>query len=149
MSAQEALPDDALVIVAIAVSRVEALVMASMLRSAGIIVHIDGDQHASVEIISLALGGHRLRVPAWQWSDASSVIREAGLQGTWRFCESTRQAILRLIAAYAGPFLAMIGWGIITDRMPVWTAVFVPLTVAGIPVNPQGPTDFFLAPESD
>ena len=53
----DGMPQDAMVIVAALVSRVEALVIASMLEAAGIQVCVGASGHASIEIISLGLGG--------------------------------------------------------------------------------------------
>ena len=68
--------DDAMVVVAALVSRVEALVTASMLEAAGIMVHVGGAWHASVKVNSLALGGHRLWIPASQHEAASAILLE-------------------------------------------------------------------------
>lgn len=123
--------------------------MASMLRSAGIIVHIDGDQHASVEVITLALGGHRLLVPTWQWDEASGVIREAELPGNWQFCYGLRRAILRFLASYLGAWLVMIVPAILLKAYPASVLLQMPLLVLGVPVNPQGPPQFFLSRPAD
>ena len=53
-------------LLAIIVSRSEALVVVSMLNAAGIIVDVGALQHASVSINPLALGHYRLMVPGWQ-----------------------------------------------------------------------------------
>lgn len=70
--------DQGLATIAILVSRVEALCLADMLRVEGILVHVGGDAHASVQVISLALGGHRIMVPVSQYAHASDLIREVG-----------------------------------------------------------------------
>lgn len=69
---------DAMVTVAIVVSRVEAAVLLSVLDAEGILAFAGGFHHASVEVNSLALGGHRIWVPEWQWAEASAILREAG-----------------------------------------------------------------------
>ncbi|ANU06751.1 putative signal transducing protein [Paraurantiacibacter namhicola] len=141
-----------MVTVAIAVSRVQAVVMASMLRSAGIMVHIHGDHHASAEAISLALGGHRLMVPAWQWEAASAVIREAELPGSWEFCSGPAKALWRFVGVYFGAELAIGLLGVLTvpglpaGNLLAGMLVNVPATVLAARGSPQGPAEFFLAP---
>src|SRR5687768_6433451 len=99
---------DAMVVIAIVVSRIEALVLVSVLEAAGILAVAGGVHHASVEVNSLALGGHRIWVPASQWAEASAVLREAGADRDRQFSTGLRRAVLRLVAVW----LALYGTGI-------------------------------------
>jgi hypothetical protein len=142
-------PADAMVTVAALVSRVEALVVASMLEAAGIQVMVGGAWHASVEVNSLALGGHRLWVPASQHEAASAVLR--GVQGTepWEFSYGLQRAVLR----FAGTWVALSAawallWSWLGQASLVW-AMAAPLSVLTIPVNPQGRGDYYLTAARD
>lgn len=97
----EGASDDAMIVVAALVSRVEALVVATMLEAAGILVHVGGAAHASVEVNSLALGGHRLWVPAWQHRAASEILLEVLDDEEWGYCCSLRRAVLRVLALWS------------------------------------------------
>lgn len=108
------LPDDAMVTIAALVSRVKALVLASMLEAAGILVHVDGAAHASVSVNSLALGGHRLRVPASQHEAASTLLVEVLGKEPWTFSYGLQRAVVRFVGAWAALWTAcaLTMWGL-------------------------------------
>lgn len=139
--------DGHLALLAIAVSRVEAAVLASMLEANGVAVHIDGFWHASVAVNSLALGGHRIYVSAADHAAASGLLHEVGAEERWSFNFDARRAVVKLLASLVGIFGATIGFGIVAGGLPLWSLMQVPLVVLGVPVNPQGRPDFFLSPK--
>ena len=104
-------PMDAMVTLAALVSRSEALVVASMLEAAGVQVFVGGAGHASVEVNSLALGGHRLWVPAAQHLHASRVLREVLGEEEWGFSYGLRRAVLRVCR----------GWGAVLTLAGIYT----------------------------
>lgn len=136
---------DAMVVIAIVVSRVEAAILVSMLEAEGILVLAGGIHHASVEVNSLALGGHRIWVPASQYELASSVLREAGADRDWQFSKGLQRAVLRFLALWIALYGSVIGLGITAGAMSAWAMLWVPLSGLAVPVNPQGRGDFFLA----
>jgi len=138
--------DDAMVIIAIVVSRVEALVLVSVLEAAGILVAAGGVHHASVEVNSLALGGHRLWVPAAQWAEASAILREAGADRDQEFCPGVRRAVLRFLALWLGIYGATAALVAPASDYPLSLLASIPFA-AIVPVNPQGRGDFYLLPE--
>ena len=133
------------------VSRSEALVVASMLDAAGIIVHVGGEHHASVEMISTALGGYRVTVPAWQHGDASSILLATFADGQFRFSAGLQTAVIRLILVWLGSLLFMGAVTCALARMPPPKELlfFLPLSVVGLPVNPQGTSEYHLSSTSD
>ncbi|MCR2834462.1 hypothetical protein [Parerythrobacter lacustris] len=139
--------DDCLALVAIVVSRVEAAVLVSMIEANGIHVHIGGFWHASVEVNSLALGGHRLYVAAGEHAAASELLREAGVEASWSFSYGARRAVLRFLALPLSIAGLTIGAGIAAGALPFWVLLQVPFAVLGVPVNPQGRPDYFLSPK--
>jgi hypothetical protein len=139
--------DDAMVVIAIVVSRVEALVLVSVLEAEGIIAVAGGVHHASVEVNSLALGGHRIAVPASQWAEASAILREAGSDRDAAFCTGLQRAVLRFLGIWFcvyGGVAALVALG---SAFPLWVIASIPLAMA-VPVNPQGRGDFYLAAET-
>jgi hypothetical protein len=134
---------DAMVAIAILVSRVEALCLASMLEAAGVHVVIGGDRHASVEVISLALG-HRIWVPASQAAVASAVIRESKHIEGWRPSIGLRWAVLRFVSGYTALCGAMFAWGITIGAFPLVILLSLLLVPFTVPVNPQGRGDYYL-----
>ena len=137
---------DKILPIAIIVSRSEALVIASMLDAAGIIVHVGGEYHASVQVNSIALGGYRLGVPAWQHADASQILSETFANGVYNFSIGLQAAVIRLMLAVVGSAFFVIGatWLISGIRPPAELMAF-PLAVISIPVNPQGTSDYYLS----
>ena len=134
-----------MVIVAALVSRVEALVVASMLEAAGVSVFIGGSQHVSVQINSVALGGHRLMVSAGQHKLASDLLLEVLGEKEWEFCLGLRRAIIKLMVLWIAPYLLMItGTGVWLGEIPVIQLLLSPLAALSLPVNPQGRGDFYL-----
>ena len=135
---------DAMVAIAILVSRVEALAVAGMLEAAGIHVFASGINHASVEVNSLALGGHRIFVPASQAGAASAILRESGHCEAWQFSNGLRRAVLRFIGVWTGVNGALLGFGVAVGAFPAPALLTLPLYAVSIPVNPQGRGDYFL-----
>jgi len=139
--------EDAMVVIAIVVSRVEALVLTSALDACGILTIAGGVHHASVEVNSLALGGHRISVPAAQWQEASAILREIGADRDWQFSEGLRRAALRFLALWVGLSGAATALAVGAGAFPSWALAGIPLAALGVPVNPQGRGDFYLAAE--
>jgi len=139
-------PPSDLVLLAVLVSRVEATVLASMLEAAGIHVYVSGWHHASVEVNSLALGGHRLMVPASQYQEASDVIREARGERDWDFSHGLSRAVLKFLALWTGINATTIAVFILSAGLPASYILAALLAVFTVPVNPQGRGDFYLAP---
>lgn len=137
------------VTVAILTSRVEALCVADMLNAEGIAVHIGGYHHATTEVIPVALGGFRLWVPAVQHAQASDLIRETGLMSNWSISKGLQKAAGRFVGFWLGVYLLLFGWGVALAGAPTFMLGYVPLSVLGIPVSPQGRGDYFLAPQGD
>lgn len=131
-------------------SRNEALVIASALEHAGVTVWIDGVHHASVDPISVALDGHRLRVFAGQWEEASAIVREMGLPEGEVVFRGQRLAMQKLLFAYIGSHFFFLVPGIIAGVQAPLVLLPMLLSVLGIPVDPRGSNDWFLAaPESE
>ena len=138
-----------MVIVAAFVSRVEALVVASMLQAAGIDVCVGAAAHTGVAVNSLALGGHRLWIPATQHCAASQVILEVLGTDEWGFSYGLQKAVLRLMAFWVIPFTAMGVVGVWSGALPVSALLLAPLSGITVPVNPQGRGDFYLVAAED
>jgi hypothetical protein len=139
--------DDAMAVIAIVVSRVEALVLVSALEASGILTVAGGVHHASVEVNSLALGGHRIPVPVAQWQEASAVLREIGADRDWQFSEGLRRAVSRFLALWVGLYGAAMALTVAAGVFPAWALAGIPLAALTVPVNPQGRGDFYLADE--
>lgn len=137
--------DDAMVTVAALVSRVEALVVASMLEAGGILVCVGGLGHASVEINSLALGGHRIWVPASQHRAASALLREVLGEEEWGFSPGLRRAVLRVLALWAVPVISTYALAVWVGLMGAAGLALAPLSILSLPVQPQGRGDYYLA----
>jgi hypothetical protein len=136
--------DDALVVLAIVISRAEALVIASMLEAAGIFVWVGGEHHASVDPISVTLGGHRLRVPVWQHEAASAIVFEVGLPGLPVAYKGGQLAVGRLLAVFLGlqSFLAIPA--AVAGVMPWSALLWIGSSALSVPVDPRGSPDWFL-----
>ena len=139
--------DDAMVVIAIVVSRVEALVLVSVLEAEGVLAVAGGVHHASVEVNSLALGGHRISVPASQWAEASAILRESGASWDWGFNDGLRRAVLRFLGVWLCLYGGVAALTALASPIPLWVIGSVPLAMV-VPVNPQGRGDFYLAPET-
>lgn len=139
--------DDAMIVVAALVSRVEALVTASMLEAAGILVHVGGACHAGVEVNSLALGGHRLWIPASQHEEASAVLLEVLGDDEWSFSFGLRWAVLRMMALWGALSLAMAFGGVWVGVVTLPETLLAPLAALWLPANPQGRGDYYLCGE--
>ena len=133
-----------LVVVAIVMSRVEAIVVSSLLDAAGVTVHAGGLHHASVEVNSLALGGHRLWVPETQHELASAILIEVFGQSNWHFSFGLRRAVLRFLGLWGGIHAVIFGVSAFAGLLPVYEVFLVPIVSLAVPVNPQAPPEFFL-----
>ncbi len=142
------LPDDAMVTVAALVSRVEALVVASMLEAGGILVHVGGAAHASVQVNTAALGGHRIWIPASQHLVASELLLEVLGDEEWAFSRGLQRAVLRFAGAWAGfcTASAVLFWSL--GQISLLWVLAAPLNFLTVPVNPQGRGDFYLHDEA-
>ncbi|HVR90055.1 MAG TPA: hypothetical protein VHG29_03030 [Novosphingobium sp.] len=137
-----------MVVLAALVSRIEALVVASMLEAAGVLVHIGGAGHASVEINSVALGGHRLWVPASQHLAASEILLEVLDDEEWSFSFGLRKAVLRVVGVWVATYSAMILAAVTMGAFPVSALLLAPFGALAFPVNPQGRGDYYLHPSA-
>jgi hypothetical protein len=134
-----------LVTIAIAVSRVEAVVVASMLEGYGIPVHIGGDAQGSTEYNSLALGGYRLWVSEVDWPAASDILRQSAASAPDSIVTGPRRAIFRFWAATAGACAVFALPAIASFGSLAAGILLSPLLMLVVPVNPQGRADYYLA----
>lgn len=137
---------DAMVIVAALVSRVEALVVASMLEAGGIDVTIGAAGHTSVEFNSIALGGHRLWVPATQHLAASNLLLEVLRKEEWSFCFGLQRVILRMAALWGAIGVLTVAVGVWLGTLSPLLLIVAPLNFLTLPTNPQARGDYYLAP---
>lgn len=138
-----------LITIGISVSRVEAVVVASMLDGYGIPVHIGAGAQGSTEYNSLALGGYRLWVSEADWPAASDILRQSAASAPDSTSTAPRRAIYRfwaaMIAAHAVFVLpAFAVFGTLAAEL-----LLAPLSMLIVPVNPQGRADYFLAPPAE
>lgn len=136
-----------LVHLATVTSRVEALLIASALEHEGIPVWTDAAQHASVDPISVALGGHRLRIPRSEWHAASALVRELGLPERDIVYRGQQRSVLRFVALYCGTQLLLGIPAFLLGLLPALWLASVPLSALGIPVDPRGRNEFHLVSE--
>lgn len=130
--------------IAIINSRSETMVVASLLDAAGILVHIGGYNHASVSIYPLALGGFRLTVPAFQHAQASAVILDTPGLGEFSYSYGLRRAVVKFLLLWVGIIFFLAIPRILYDPEFWHPSLAIPLSVLGIPVNPQGRSEYFL-----
>lgn len=142
------LPDDAMVLLAALISRTEALVVSSMLGAAGILVSTGGIHHASVEVNSLALGGHRLWVPARQHTEASEILLEVLGDDEWSFSKGLQRAVLKFLGFYTAVWLGVIALASAGTGVSASYLLWAPLSALAVRVNPQGRGDYFLADDA-
>ena len=138
--------ESSLALLAIFVSRFEASTVASMLRGYGLHVIVDGEAHASVEYISLALGGHRLLVMPEDYEVASEILRQCGVEDDDWVPNKPTRALVWLVSTLAGLYSLIAGVGIVLGSSPILTLISLPLAVYAVPVDPKGRPDYFLAP---
>jgi hypothetical protein len=135
-----------LVTISIAVSRVEAVVVASMLEGYGIPVHIGADAQGSTEYNSLALGGYRLRVSEADWPAASDILRQSAAIAPDSIGTGPRKALVRFLLAWFGAHAAAVIAALPVIGVPPVAIALMPFAMMIVPVNPQGRADYFLAP---
>ena len=138
---------DAMVVLAIVVSRPEALVVASMLEAGGVCVRIGGEYYASDDLFSVTLGGYRLWVPTSQYGHASALVREVGLCDFAVSSDGARKSVLALVLAWVGAHVFFVVPALIAGWITLIMATMFPLSVLGLPVDPRGKPDFFLMAE--
>ena len=138
--------NDAMVPIAILLGRGEALSVAAMLDAAGIIVHVGGEYYASVSPDIFAIGGFRLTVPAWQHGDASAVIAAMLAEPGPPPSTQPRRAVGRLVMAMMGSVLLFVSpYALAFGIKAMIPVLLTPTFMLGIPVNPPGRGDYFLA----
>lgn len=136
---------DQMVPIAVIYSRSEAAVIASMLEAAGMLVHIGGYNHASVQINPIALGGFRLTVPEFQHSDASRIIMENPGFGKVNFSYGLQRAVIKFLIFW----LCIIALPIsitayLHEKGSLSDLVWASISVLVVPVNPQGNSEYYL-----
>ena len=134
-----------LVVLAIFVSRFEAQIVASMLRGYGIEAFVDGEHHASVEYISLALGGHRLRIFAEDYEDASALVVASGLLQYRGEPEGRPKRLLGFLGVVALLNAAAIIPAVLAGAASLASLLWIPLAPFTVPFEPRGRPDYFLA----
>lgn len=137
-----------MVLLAALVSRVEALVVGSMLEAAGILVDVGATHHASASVNSLALGGHRLWVPDFQYLEASEILLEVLGEEEWGFSRGLQRAVFRVAGFWALCYAAFLALASSAGLVTIFEIVEAPFAVLSVPVNPQGRGDYFLHPEA-
>ena len=141
---EEVEPQDAMITLAALVSRVEALVVASMLEANGIPVFVGGAGHASVEVNSLALGGHRLWISVSHHRIASELLLEVRGDDEWSFSYGLRRSVLRVIGTIAAVYVSVTAFLFSQGLVPLIAITVAPLGILSLPVNPQGRGDYYL-----
>lgn len=137
---------DAMVPIAHILGRGEALTVAAMLDAAGIIVHVGGEYHTSVSANIIAIGGFRLTVPAWQHGDAAAVVAEMLAAPEPPPSYQPRRAVGRLVAAMTGSVMLFVSpYALAFGIKAILPVLLAPIFMLGIPVNPQGRADYYLA----
>ena len=137
--------NDSMVLIAIFVSRFEAIEIASMLRGYGLLVSLDGEAHAATEYISLALGGHRLRVANADYETASDILRQCGVEHSDRKEIRPTSALKWLVGVVASVYATLFGTAVIAGAAPLYTLVYIPFAVYSFPIDPKGRPDYFLS----
>lgn len=135
-----------LVTISIAVSRAEAVVVASMLEGYGIPVHIGADRQGSTEYWSHALGGYRLWISEDDHETASELIRQSGALEDIPRRKWPRRPLIRFLLGWMGLKTAVLlasslGTGL-TPPLHIFAAIT--LETLTVSVNPQGKADYFL-----
>lgn len=138
-----------LITIAITVSRVEAVVVASMLEGYGIPVHIGGYAQGSLEYNSLALGGYRLRVSEGDWATASDILRQSAASAPDSLVTGPRRALFRFWAAVVAVHAMFVVPALAAFGSAAAVLLLSPLNMLIVPVNPQGRADYFLAPPAE
>tara|TARA_B100000678_G_C18098019_1_gene457556 strand:+ start:76 stop:513 length:438 start_codon:yes stop_codon:yes gene_type:complete len=140
--------DSSMVLLAIFVSRFEASIIAEMLRGYCLHVNIDAEAHGSVEYISLAFGGHRLRVFREDYRVASDILRQAGVGEEISELPGPSRALVWLVGTLGCLYSVLLGSAVITGSAPIAALLYIPLGVYSLPVDPKGRSDYFLADDS-
>ncbi len=141
--------DSNMALIAVFVSRFEAIQIASMLRGYGIRAWVDGEAHAATEYISMALGGHRLTVFRGDHSCASEILRQAGALENETDPFGPRLALILLVAGVAAWTSVMIASFIAMAQLSLAWVLAIPLSLYSVPVEPKGRADYFLTEARD
>lgn len=138
---------DRMIPIAIIYSRSEAMVVSSLLDSAGILAHIGGYNHASVSMCQLALGGFKLTVPEFQYAEACRLISATPGFGEDVFSKALQQAVVKMMVFWTLIFGLPMSYVIVMegDGSSPLSILLAPLAALTIPVNPQGNGEYFLA----
>ncbi|MBD59530.1 MAG: hypothetical protein CL808_05345 [Citromicrobium sp.] len=137
--------ESSMVLLAIFVSRFEAVAVAAMLRGYGLHVSLDGEAHASVQYVSLALGGHRMRVMRDDYEVASEILRQAGVDDRAFEPQGPSRPLVWLVGLLAGVYAITLLPAVIAGAMPLTSLLYIPLGIYSVPVDPKGRPDYFLA----
>lgn len=142
--------DDAMVPIAHILGRGEALTVAAMLDSAGIIVHVGGEYYGGVTLNIIAMGGYRLTVPVSQQAEASAILQDYVDQPS-AFIPELRRRTLRILAVVCltlsvpGAWIYVQGGG---GVIGMTLSFLFPLGTT--PASPQGRSAYYLsAPDGD
>ena len=136
--------DGSMVLLAIFLSRFEAVEIASMLGRYGILVSLDGEYFTATTYQSLTFGGYRLRVLAEDHAAASDILRACDAPGRDLFRTQPRGVLLWFLAFLIGwPFV----WGIFIGAPLV--AIGGLQYVLSLPIDRKGRPDYFLSEVTD
>jgi len=137
--------DGTMVLLAIFLSRFEAVEIASMLRGYGVLVSLDGEYFTATTYQSLTLGGYRLRVLAEDHAAASDILRACDAPGRDLFRTRPRGVLLWFLAPLIGwPFV----WGMVFG-VPLFAIALGLQLVLSSPIDPKGRPDYFLSDVTD
>lgn len=136
-------------LIAIFVSRFEAIEIASMLRGYGLHASIDGEAHAATEYITMAFGGHRLYVFSEDYEAASQILRECGVEHDDRKLRPPGRALKWLVGMTAAGVAAFLVPSVWSGAAPAWLLGYIPMSIYSLPVDPKGKPDYFLAESED
>lgn len=137
--------DDAMVLIAVLFSRSEALSVAAMLDSAGIIAHVGGEYYAGTTLNIIAMGGFRVTVPAWQHQDASDILSDFADQPVV-YSTAIRRRALPLLAIIGLTILLPVGY--LHHRagdLTLGTVLMLTLSLSATPLAPQVRGEYYLS----
>ena len=135
-----------MVLLAIFLSRFEAIEIASMLRGYGILVSMDGEHYTATIYESLAYGGYRLRVVAEDHQVASDILREAGVSDRELFRTKPRPILLWFVSFWGGLHIALN----LALGATGFTAYYLPVaSILSLPIDPKARGDYFLSAPAD
>ena len=125
-----------MVLLAIFLSRFEAVEIASMLRGYGIFVSLDGEYFTATTYQSVTLGGYRMRVCAEDHAAASEILRQSGAPERDLYRTSPRPILLWMVwfflTAYGTVSAALISMG-----ATLWFLGWAPYSAMTLPIDPK------------